>query len=75
MLLSSHFEVQWVYTKKNLFLSFDGGYHGDTFGAMSVGAKSGSKKEIKIINYNISNTIKYSSKKASPILSARGSVP
>lgn len=26
---------------RNLFLSFDGGYHGDTFGAMSLGAKSG----------------------------------
>jgi adenosylmethionine-8-amino-7-oxononanoate aminotransferase len=26
---------------KRLFLSFDGGYHGDTFGAMSVGANSG----------------------------------
>ncbi len=27
--------------EKTLFLSFDGGYHGDTFGAMSVGSKSG----------------------------------
>jgi len=27
--------------KKELFLSFEGGYHGDTFGAMSVGYKSG----------------------------------
>lgn len=26
---------------KKIFLSFTGGYHGDTFGAMSVGAKSG----------------------------------
>lgn len=26
---------------KKVFLSFDGGYHGDTFGAMSVGKKSG----------------------------------
>lgn len=26
---------------RKLFLSFEGGYHGDTFGAMSVGAKSG----------------------------------
>ena len=28
-------------TGKTMFLSFAGGYHGDTFGAMSVGAKSG----------------------------------
>ncbi|MDD9331550.1 MAG: adenosylmethionine--8-amino-7-oxononanoate transaminase [Wolbachia sp.] len=27
--------------ERTTFLSFDGGYHGDTFGAMSVGAKSG----------------------------------
>lgn len=27
--------------KRKFFLSFDGGYHGDTFGAMSVGFKSG----------------------------------
>lgn len=27
--------------KRTIFLSFEGGYHGDTFGAMSVGAKSG----------------------------------
>ncbi len=26
---------------RKLFLSFEGGYHGDTFGAMSVGVKSG----------------------------------
>ncbi|MBV0900098.1 MAG: adenosylmethionine--8-amino-7-oxononanoate transaminase [Wolbachia endosymbiont of Fragariocoptes setiger] len=28
-------------SSKTTFLSFDGGYHGDTFGAMSVGTKSG----------------------------------
>lgn len=27
-------------TNRRLYLSFDGGYHGDTFGAMSVGKKS-----------------------------------
>ncbi len=27
--------------ERNIFLSFDGGYHGDSFGAMSVGCKSG----------------------------------
>ncbi|MBI1954743.1 MAG: adenosylmethionine--8-amino-7-oxononanoate transaminase, partial [Proteobacteria bacterium] len=27
--------------QRTLFLSFEGGYHGDTFGAMSVGVKSG----------------------------------
>ncbi|CCM10341.1 7,8-diaminopelargonic acid synthase [Cardinium endosymbiont cEper1 of Encarsia pergandiella] len=26
---------------RTIFLSFDGGYHGDTFGAMSIGVKSG----------------------------------
>jgi len=28
-------------TKRTIFLSFDGAYHGDTFGAMSVGKSSG----------------------------------
>lgn len=28
-------------TGRTVFLSFEGGYHGDTFGAMSVGARSG----------------------------------
>lgn len=28
-------------TKKNLFIGFEGGYHGDTFGAMSLGKTSG----------------------------------
>ena len=27
--------------QRSIFMSFDGGYHGDTFGAMSVGKKSG----------------------------------
>lgn len=29
------------FKERNIFLSFDGGYHGDTFGAMSVGHRSG----------------------------------
>ena len=36
--------IQYWYNrgkKKNKFISFDGGYHGDTFGAMSVGSSTG----------------------------------
>lgn len=33
--------------ERTLFLSFSGGYHGDTFGAMSVGAESGFHEPFK----------------------------
>ena len=39
--------------EKTTFLSFDGGYHGDTFGAMSVGAKSGFHNHFKDLFFNI----------------------
>ena len=38
---------------KKTFLSFDGGYHGDTFGAMSVGAKSGFHNPFKDLFFNV----------------------
>ena len=39
--------------KKNKFMAFDGGYHGDTLGAMSVGFSSGFYEPFKeIINKN-----------------------
>lgn len=36
-----------------LFLSFDGGYHGDTFGAMSVGAQSGYHDPFKVLFFKV----------------------
>ncbi|ETZ07326.1 adenosylmethionine-8-amino-7-oxononanoate aminotransferase [Holospora obtusa F1] len=39
--------------EKKFFLSFDGGYHGDTFGAMSVGAKSGFHNQFKALCFNV----------------------
>ena len=39
--------------EKTTFLSFDGGYHGDTFGAMSVGAKSGFHNQFKDLLFNV----------------------
>ena len=39
--------------EKTTFLSFDGGYHGDTFGAMSVGAKSGFHNPFKDLFFNV----------------------
>ena len=39
--------------EKTTFLSFDGGYHGDTFGAMSVGAKSGFHNQFKDLFFNV----------------------
>ncbi len=38
---------------KRLFLSFDGGYHGDTFGAMSVGKKCGFHGPFKDFLFNV----------------------
>ena len=40
-------------SEKTTFLSFDGGYHGDTFGAMSVGAKSGFHNKFKDLFFNV----------------------
>lgn len=39
--------------EKTTFLSFDGGYHGDTFGAMSVGAKSGFHNQFKDLFFHV----------------------
>jgi len=39
--------------EKTTFLSFDGGYHGDTFGAMSVGAKSGFHHPFQDLCFNV----------------------
>lgn len=39
--------------EKTLFLSLEGGYHGDTFGAMSVGAKSGFHNEFKALFFKV----------------------
>jgi adenosylmethionine---8-amino-7-oxononanoate aminotransferase len=40
-------------SKRNLFLSFEGGYHGDTFGAMAVGAKSGFHDHFKDLCFSV----------------------
>ncbi len=39
--------------EKKLFLSFDGGYHGDTFGAMSVVAQSGFHNQFKDLFFSV----------------------
>ena len=48
--------IQYWYNKgkkKNKFMAFDGGYHGDTLGAMSVGFSSGFYEPFKeIVNKN-----------------------
>ena len=38
---------------RTLFLSFEGGYHGDTFGAMSVGAQSGYHDPFKSLLFKV----------------------
>lgn len=40
-------------TERHLFLSFDGGYHGDTFGAMSVGMNSGFHHRFKDLFFKV----------------------
>ncbi len=39
--------------QKTTFLSFDGGYHGDTFGAMSVGVQSGFHNQFKDLFFSV----------------------
>lgn len=39
--------------ERTLFLSFEGGYHGDTFGAMAVGAKSGFHDAFQALFFNV----------------------
>ena len=41
------------FSEKTTFLSFEGGYHGDTFGAMSVGAKSGFHSPFTDLFFNV----------------------
>ncbi|AWD33112.1 Adenosylmethionine-8-amino-7-oxononanoate aminotransferase [Candidatus Fokinia solitaria] len=41
------------YRDKSIFLSFEGGYHGDTFGAMSVGKKSGFHDQFKDLFFKV----------------------
>lgn len=45
-------------TSKRIFLSFEGAYHGDTFGAMSVGATSGFHDPFKPLFFEV-KTIAY----------------
>lgn len=42
-------------TERKLFLSFEGGYHGDTFGAMSVGRSSGFHKAFLDLCFEVLN--------------------
>lgn len=39
--------------EKTTFLSFEGGYHGDTFGAMSADANSGFHNQFKDLFFNV----------------------
>ncbi|MFQ3307744.1 MAG: adenosylmethionine-8-amino-7-oxononanoate aminotransferase [Candidatus Midichloriaceae bacterium] len=41
--------------EKNIFISFDGGYHGDTFGAMSVSVNSGFHDVFKNLLFEVIN--------------------
>ena len=49
--------AQYWYNKEQqprpLFISFEGGYHGDTFGAMSVGAQSGYHDPFKALFFDV----------------------
>ena len=39
--MALHAQSNWGYPERKRFLAFEGGYHGDTVGAMSVGRSSG----------------------------------
>lgn len=46
----------WInvgHSPKTIFLSFEGGYHGDTFGAMSLGAQSGFHDPFKELFFKV----------------------